>query len=99
MQSALLQLDDVAGVSVAVTEIVVRVEERVAELVESPAVELVRSALGDELDLRRALSAGIGASGGGGHAQFVERVNGRIDVAEESVAGFEQVVLRVHALD
>jgi len=45
-----------------VVEIVVGVEERIAELVECSAMELVGSRLGDELDLRRALPGAVRAA-------------------------------------
>ena len=62
-------------------------------------MELVGTALGGEFDLCRALSAGIGAAGRGGHGQFIERIHRGIDIAEEAIAGLQHVVLRIHAVD
>ena len=81
------------GRQVAVVEEGVRVEGVVPQREECVALELVGARLGDEADVDRALAAAVGAVGGGGDGDFLDRVEARLHAREEPVRRLQVVVL------
>ena len=95
----LVEVDDVPRLAVDSVEVVVGVEKRVPVLPEHAAVEVVGTGAGGEADVRRTLATARSVGRRGAQGDFLDRVDGRVDVAEEAVAALEQVVLRVHAVN
>jgi hypothetical protein len=87
------------GSEIAVVEPRVRIQCVVPQIEVAAAVELIGSRARDHPDVGGSLTAAIGAIGGGGHRDFFDGIQARIQPREEPICGLQPVVLDVHAVE